>query len=210
LPDVAQAPDGPFRGYRADAAGREIEFLEAGVGDPLLILGGSVGSALALALLATKRRVIAPDLAASGLGGATAREQAAAAGAVADSLGLGPCDLLAAAAGAEAALWRAADAPDRVRSLILESPPGPGPELCAALPGIRAPALVLFGTRDHAGPPAAGVTCHQLLPGAFLTFVYDAGPDIRGDRPEAFAAVVSDFLTRQGRFLARDGAERAP
>ena len=208
MPDVAQAPDGPFRGYRADAAGREIEFLEAGVGDPLLVLGGSGGPALAL--LATKWRVIAPDLTAAGLAGATAREQAAAAGAVADSLGLGPCDVLAAAAHTEAALWRAADAPARVRSIVLESPPHPGPELCAALPGIRAPALVLLGTRADAGPPAAGVTCHQLLPGAFLTFVYDAGHDVRGDRPGAFAAVVSDFLTRQGRFLARDGAERAP
>jgi hypothetical protein len=40
--------------------------------------------------------------------------------------------------------------------------------------------------------------------------VYDAGQDIRGDRPGAFAAVVSDFLTRHGRFLARDGAAAAP
>jgi pimeloyl-ACP methyl ester carboxylesterase len=208
VPDVEQAPDGPFRVYRAGVAGREIEFLEAGVGDPLLVLGGSGGPALAM--LAARRRVIALDLAAAGLAGATARERAAAACAVADTLELGPCDLLAAAAGAEAALWRAADAPDRVRSIILESPPQPGPELCAALPGIRAPALVLFGTRDDAGPADAGVTCHQLLPSAFLTFVYDAGRDIRGDRPGAFAAVVSDFLTRQGRFLARDGAEGAP
>ncbi|HMH92958.1 MAG TPA: hypothetical protein VK586_17960, partial [Streptosporangiaceae bacterium] len=125
MPDVEQAPDGPFRVYRAGAAGREIEFLEAGVGDPLLVLGGSGGPALSL--LAARRRVIVLDLAAAGLGGATARDRAAAACAVADSLELGPCDLLAAAAGAEAALWRAADAPGRVRSLVLESPPGPGP-----------------------------------------------------------------------------------
>jgi pimeloyl-ACP methyl ester carboxylesterase len=194
--------------YRAGAAGREIEFLEAGVGDPLLVLGCS--GRPALTRLATRRRVIALDLAAPGLDGATAREQAAFAGAVADSLGLGPYDLLAAGAGAEAALWRAGDAPDRVRSIVLESPPEPGPELCAALPGIRAPALVLGGTRDDAGPPGLGVTCQQLLPNAFLCYLYDAGRDIRGDRPGAFAAVVSDFLTRQGRFLARGGAGGRP
>jgi hypothetical protein len=54
------------------------------------------------------------------------------------------------------------------------------------------------------------VAFQRLLPGAFLSFVYDAGREIRGDRPEAFAALVSDFLTRQGRFLAHDGAGGAP
>jgi pimeloyl-ACP methyl ester carboxylesterase len=208
LPDVEQAPDGPFRVFRAGAAGREIEFLEAGVGDPLLVLGGAAGPALSQ--LAARRRVIALDLAAAGLAGTTARERAAAVGAVIDRLELGPCELLAAAAGAEAALWRAALAPDRVRAIVLESPPEPGPELAAALAGIVAPALVLCGTRDDAGPAGPGVTCQQLLPNAFLSYVYDAGRDIRGDRPDAFAALVSDFLTRHGRFLARDGAAGAP
>jgi len=204
LPDVEQAPDGPFRVFRAGAAGRETEFLEAGVGDPLLVLGGSGGPALSQ--LAARRRVIALDLAA----GASARERAAAVGAVAGSLELGPCDVLAAGEEAEAALWLAAGAPDLVRAIVLESPPDPGPELAAALAGIFAPALLLCGTRDDAGPAGPGVTCQQLLPNAFLSYVYDAGHDIRGDRPDAFAALVSDFLTRQGRFLARDGAAGAP
>jgi pimeloyl-ACP methyl ester carboxylesterase len=204
LPDVEQAPDGPFRVFRAGAAGRETEFLEAGVGDPLLVLGGSGGPALSQ--LAARRRVIALDLAA----GTSARERAAAIGAVAGSLELGPCDVLAAGEEAAAALWLAADAPDLVRAIVLESPPDPGPELTAALAGIFAPALLLCGTRDDAGPAGPGVTCQQLLPNAFLSYVYDAGHDIRGDRPDAFAALVSDFLTRQGRFLARDGAAGAP
>ncbi|HEY3978288.1 MAG TPA: hypothetical protein VGM79_13510 [Streptosporangiaceae bacterium] len=211
MPAIAPGPDGPFRIDRAGPAGGEFEFLEAGAGDPLLVLGGSGGPALAL--LAATRRVIALDLPAAGR---TAREQAAATGAAAAALELGPVDLLAAAAAAEAALWlaarwRAADAPGRVRSIVLESPAGPGPELAAALPGVRAPALVLCGTRSgDTGPDGPGVALQRLLPGAFLSFVYDAGPDIRGDRPGAFAALVSDFLTRQGRFLARDGAGSAP
>jgi pimeloyl-ACP methyl ester carboxylesterase len=204
LPDIEQAPDGPFRVFRAGAAGRETEFLEAGVGDPLLVLGGSGGPALSQ--LAATRHVIALDLAA----GTSARERAAAIGAVAGSLELGPCDVLAAGEEAAAALWLAADAPDLVRAIVLESPPDPGPELAAALAGIFAPALLLCGTRDDAGPAGPGVTCQQLLPNAFLSYVYDAGHDIRADRPDAFAALVSDFLTRQGRFLARDGAAGAP
>jgi hypothetical protein len=32
LPAIAQVPDGPFRVYRAGAAGGEFEFLEAGAG----------------------------------------------------------------------------------------------------------------------------------------------------------------------------------
>jgi pimeloyl-ACP methyl ester carboxylesterase len=192
--------------YRGGAAGEEFEFLEAGVGDPLLVLGGSDGPGLTL--LAATRRVIALDLTAAG---ADAREQAAAAGAAAAALELGPVDLLAAAGGAEAALWRAAGAPGLVRSLVLESPAAPGPDLAAALPGIGVPALVVCGTRSgDAGADGPGVALQRLLPGAFLSFVYDAGRDIRGDRPEAFAALVSDFLTRQGRFLARDGAGGAP
>jgi pimeloyl-ACP methyl ester carboxylesterase len=205
LPAIAQVPEGPFRAYRAGAAGGEFEFLEAGVGDPLLVLGGSGGPGLTL--LAATRRVIALDLPAAG----HAREQAAAAGTAVAALGLGPVDLLADAAGAEAALWRAADAPELVRSLVLESPAAPGPELAAALPGVGVPALVLCGTRSgDAGPDGPGVAFQRLLPGAFLSFIYAAGRDIRGDRPEAFAALVSDFLTRQGRFLAHDGAGGAP
>jgi pimeloyl-ACP methyl ester carboxylesterase len=199
LPAIAQVPDGPFRTYRAGAAGEEFEFLEAGVGDPLLVLGGSGGPGLLL--LAATRRVIAVDLPAAG---GTAREQAAAAGAAAAALELGTVDLLAAADGAEAALWLAADAADLVRSVVLESPAVPDHELAAVLAGIRVPVLALCGTRG--GDAGAGVALQRLLPGAFLSFVYDAGRDIRGDRPEAFAGLVADFLTRQGRFLARAGA----
>jgi pimeloyl-ACP methyl ester carboxylesterase len=114
VPSAAEAPDGPFRVYRAGVAGRDIRFLEAGVGDPLLVLDGPGGPALSQ--LAAKRRVIALDPAAAGSAAGTARELAAAAEDAAESLGLGPCNLLGTAAGALAALWLAADAPDRVRA----------------------------------------------------------------------------------------------
>jgi pimeloyl-ACP methyl ester carboxylesterase len=203
VPPAADAPDGPFKAHRAGVSGRDLEYLEAGAGDPLLVLGGSAG--LALVELAETRRVIVPGLTSAGLAGTGGRELAAAAGGVTASLGLGPCDLLGTGAGGAAALWLAAGAPDRVRALVLESPPDPEPELAAVLPGLLAPVLLLCGTRDEPGP---GVACQQLLPNAFLSYVYGAGPDIRGDRPGAFAAVAADFLARHGRFLARDGAGR--
>jgi pimeloyl-ACP methyl ester carboxylesterase len=202
VPAIAQVPDGPFRAYRAGAVGAEFEFLEAGVGDALVVLGGSGGPALSL--LAARRRVIALDLPAVG---ESARGQSADVGALAAALELGPVDLLAAGPFAEAALWLAAEAPESVRSVVLESPLAPGRELAGVLPGVRVPVLVLCGTRGDTGPDGPGVVLQGLLPGAHLSFVYDAGRDIRGDRPGAFAAVVSDFLTRQGRFLARDGAD---
>jgi pimeloyl-ACP methyl ester carboxylesterase len=79
-------------------------------------------------------------------------------------------------------------------------------ELAAALGSVLAPALVLFGTRDGIFPPEQGATYQQLMPNAFLSYVFDAAHDIQGDRPEAFAAVVSDFLDRHGEFLVYDGS----
>jgi len=66
--------------------------------------------------------------------------------------------------------------------------------------------LPSFGTRDGIFPPEQGATYQQLMPNAFLSYVFDAAHDIQGDRPEAFAAVVSDFLDRHGEFLVYDGS----
>jgi hypothetical protein len=39
------------------------------------------------------------------------------------------------------------------------------------------------------------------MPSSHLVFVYDAGPAISADRPEAFAEVVTDFLERHEAFV---------
>lgn len=74
-------------------------------------------------------------------------------------------------------------------------------ELASLIAGVTVPALVLYGTRDGVFPPAQGAIYQRLMPNAFFSYVYDAAHDIQGDRPEAFAGVVSDFLTRQAGFL---------
>ena len=43
----------------------------------------------------------------------------------------------------------------------------------------------------------------QLIPGAHLVFVYDAGHAISTERPEAFTDVVADFFERRDAFVIR-------
>jgi pimeloyl-ACP methyl ester carboxylesterase len=45
-------------------------------------------------------------------------------------------------------------------------------------------------------PPEMGRIYREIMPNCHLVFVYDAGHAIDGDRPEAFASIVSDFLER--------------
>lgn len=69
------------------------------------------------------------------------------------------------------------------------------------LPGLQAPVLVVFGTADRMIPSEMGRMYCQLLPNCHLILVYDAGHAVDADRPEAFSAVVRDFLQYQEGFL---------
>lgn len=61
--------------------------------------------------------------------------------------------------------------------------------------------LVLFGTEDGIIPAHNGQTYRRHLANSVLLYVYDAGHDIMGDRPEAFIDAVADFLQRGMAFL---------
>jgi pimeloyl-ACP methyl ester carboxylesterase len=80
-----------------------------------------------------------------------------------------------------------------------------GPERDADLEsGMRTlaiPVLVVMGTRDGLIPPELGRIYKDLIPGAHLVFVYDAGHAIASERPDAFVEVVGDFLRRQEAFV---------
>jgi pimeloyl-ACP methyl ester carboxylesterase len=76
-------------------------------------------------------------------------------------------------------------------------------ELEAAMRELTVPTLVMFGTEDRLTPPQLGRHYPELLPHAHLVLVYDAAHAIDGDRPEAFAALVSDFLEHHGQFVVR-------
>jgi pimeloyl-ACP methyl ester carboxylesterase len=63
------------------------------------------------------------------------------------------------------------------------------------------PVLVLFGTEDRMIPSTMGALYREKIPKCHFVLVYDAGHAIDADRPEAFTAVVSDFLQRGEAFI---------
>ena len=87
------------------------------------------------------------------------------------------------------ALVRRLIGPDRDRDLETQ------------LPQLKAPTLVVFGTRDTMIPPEMGRFYKELIPNCHLVFVYDAGHALDAERPEAFVEVVADFLERHEAFV---------
>lgn len=76
------------------------------------------------------------------------------------------------------------------------------------LAAVDAPVLALFGTRDTLAPVELGRFYKTLFPNAWFLMVYDAAHDIGGDRPEAFAEAVGDFLRRGAQFTVSDRSSR--
>jgi pimeloyl-ACP methyl ester carboxylesterase len=77
------------------------------------------------------------------------------------------------------------------------------PELEAGMRGLDTPTLVLFGSADEITPPELGRHYRALLPNCQFVIVYDAAHAIDGDRPEAFAAIVTDFVEHREQFVVR-------
>jgi pimeloyl-ACP methyl ester carboxylesterase len=76
--------------------------------------------------------------------------------------------------------------------------------LGARLTGVPTRALILFGRDDGLINPINGRTVRRALKNSSLQYVYDAAHDIQGDRPEAFADIVGDFLRRGMNFLINE------
>jgi pimeloyl-ACP methyl ester carboxylesterase len=76
-------------------------------------------------------------------------------------------------------------------------------DLEAAMRELHVPTLVLFGTEDRLTPPELGRHYREILPSCQFVIVYDAAHAIYDDRPEAFAAVVADFVEHRERFVVR-------
>jgi pimeloyl-ACP methyl ester carboxylesterase len=73
----------------------------------------------------------------------------------------------------------------------------------AAMHELHVPTLVLFGTEDRLTPPGLGRHYREILPDCHFVIVYDAAHAIYDDRPEAFAAIVADFLEHREQFVVR-------
>jgi pimeloyl-ACP methyl ester carboxylesterase len=84
---------------------------------------------------------------------------------------------------------------------ILASTPDYDEEVAALLPQCQVRTLVMFGDQDGVIPPANGRIFRRLMPNCSYQLVYQAAHDIQGDRAEAFADLVGDFLDRGLLFL---------
>ena len=77
------------------------------------------------------------------------------------------------------------------------------PELEHAMRSLETPTLVLFGTEDRLTPPELGRIYRELLANGQFVLVYDAAHAIYADRPEAFTAIVTEFVARREEFVIR-------
>jgi pimeloyl-ACP methyl ester carboxylesterase len=118
-----------FREGFVEADGFHIRYMEAGEGIPLVHLHGAGGLRLNPShnLLAHKFRVIAFEMPGFGASAENTRtpnmqELAATMAKAASALGLDRFNLMGTSFGGKTALWLAADAPERVLGLVLESP----------------------------------------------------------------------------------------
>ena len=210
-----------FTEHFVQADGLRIRYLEAGQGNPVVVLHGRNGltSSPLKTLLARQFRVIAleiPDLGRSP-GNVQSQSRRDLAGTLAEmvaALGLEHYGLVSTAASAPLALWHALDLPQRVDALVLISPIVPlsdgwtapssyarDPALERQLGDIQAATLIVVGTRDEVLPAETGRLYVERLPNCYYALVYDAGHEIEAERPEALFAAVRDFLEQRETFV---------
>jgi pimeloyl-ACP methyl ester carboxylesterase len=201
--------------------GLRIRYLEAGQGNPVVVLRESDGLTLSPLndLLVQQFRVIAleiPDLGRSpgNERSQSLRDLARTLAEALAALGLERYGLVSTALSTPFALWQAIDLPERVDPLVLISPvtllpdgwAAPSgcardPELEGRLGDIQAATLVLFGTRDDVIPSETGRLYVERIPHCYYALVYDAGHVIETERPEALFAAVRDFLEHRETFV---------
>jgi pimeloyl-ACP methyl ester carboxylesterase len=105
---------------------------------------------------------------------------------------------------APAAIAQAIASGDALEALILIAPQAMGTNGASKdlpLEEVKAPTLVLFGTRDELVAPESGRIYARRMPNCFYTLVYDAGHDIAMDRPQALHGLVRDFLEHREKFV---------
>ena len=196
-----------------------IRCLEAGQGNPVIVLDGSgaLGQSRLYSLLAQHFRVIAFDI--PGPGASLSPESTAMRSLAhmlvraAIGIGLERYALVSIAAASPVALWQGIDAPERIDGLVLvsptalsalEGPPVTGSadhELESRLADIRVATLVLLGTEDRVVPPETGRTYAKRIPKCYYVLVYDAGHGLETERPDLLFATISDFLDRRESFV---------
>lgn len=189
-----------------------VQYLEAGSGPALVVLCRDLRGAAATEAfehLALRCRVILLE---AEMDQGTPVDRAAVLARAANDIVGGHFGLLGSSDYATLAVLMASRSTQQIDSLILVAPhiiqlPSNTRDIAerlreslAALASL--PMLVLFGTEDDITPPELGRHYVEALPECFFILVYGAGHAIERDRPEAFAAIVGDFVVQPtGGFL---------
>jgi len=184
--------------------GLTIRYAESGAGQPVVVFPAGEGALLddVAAALALQHRVIVLDASTSGVG--KVQDFAKNLAQALARLGVASFSVIGVSQGATPALAQTIYTPEQVQRLVLLSPPlalVQHPELGARLREVKAPTLVLVGTRDRSGSREAGHRCREQIPSCHLLLVYDAGQVIATDRREACLSPIGEFLEQGEGFI---------
>jgi pimeloyl-ACP methyl ester carboxylesterase len=197
----------PFTEAFVEAGGFRIRYVQAGEGHPIIYLHEDDGLQLPPShkLLAQTFRVVALELPGNRRS-ASIEDLARSLNAAVTALGIERYSVMGTSSASTVALWMAILRPESVDAIVLSAPAAPPHDesfekRAAELPQ---PVLVLLGTDDKVTPPECARLYRELLRNCHIVFVYGAAQAIDADRPEAFASLVGDFLTRKEQFVVRD------
>jgi pimeloyl-ACP methyl ester carboxylesterase len=184
--------------------GLSIRYAEAGEGKAVVVFPASEGVLFdeVAAALAAHHRVFILDV--STLDTSKLYDSAQSLAQALARLGVASFSVIGMSRGVTSALTQAVSTPEQVQRLILVSPPLAAvqhPELSAKLREVKAPTLVLVGTRDHSGSREAGHLCRERIPACYLVLVYDAGHEIAADRHDACLSPLREFLEQGEGFI---------
>jgi pimeloyl-ACP methyl ester carboxylesterase len=79
-------------------------------------------------------------------------------------------------------------------------------DLAACIGKVNIPTLVLYGAQDMLVQPGLGVAYTKIISNSKSVTVEQAGHDIQGEQPEAFADTVREFIERATAGRASQGA----
>lgn len=184
--------------------GLPIRYAESGEGQTVVVFPAGDGKLFddVAAELATHQRVIVLDVPASAVG--KSQDFAKNLSRSLARLGAASFSVIGVSHGATPAVAQAVCTPEQVQRLVLLSPPltaVQNPELGARLREVKAPTLVLVGTRDRSGSREAGHIFREQIPACHLLLVYDAGHVIVADRREACLSAIGEFLEQGEGFI---------
>ena len=79
------------------------------------------------------------------------------------------------------------------------------PRLSGRIAEIKAPTLILMGTKDQIIPPETGRFLKSRIAGSHLAYVYDAAHAIESDQPERVLRIATSFLERGEAYIVNWG-----